>query len=183
MNVMDESDQDKPPSDTTPVGYRQPPEHSRFKPGSSGNPRGRPRGRTRQAPYEAVLGMSVKVLESGGERRVTAAEAFMLQRAKRGLEGDSGAARALIHAIEEVHKHGVAPQDEVTSVVWKAVAPGSVTSALELLQMADLVDEYSEENARVRLKDWIVEAALERSAKQPLAEQKMDTVRTSSSIG
>ena len=26
------------------VGYRNPPQHTRFKPGQSGNPRGRPRG-------------------------------------------------------------------------------------------------------------------------------------------
>lgn len=99
---MQESDRDEPPPDVKPVGYCQPPEHSRFKPGTSGNPRGRPRGRIRQAPYEAVLGRSVKVFEDGKERRVTAGEAFTLHLAKRGLEGDNGAARALIHAIEDV---------------------------------------------------------------------------------
>ena len=31
-------------NDTNPVGYKQPPKHTQFKPGQSGNPKGRPKG-------------------------------------------------------------------------------------------------------------------------------------------
>ena len=82
------------------LGYRQPPRSSRFRKGQSGNPRGRPRGRRKEPPYEAVLGQMVTIREDGAERRVTAAEAFLLQITKKGLEGDGAAARAAMAAIE-----------------------------------------------------------------------------------
>ena len=59
------------------------------------------RGGASSPPYEAVLGQIVTIKESGGERRVTAAEAFLLYMAKRGLEGDGAAARSAMAAIEE----------------------------------------------------------------------------------
>jgi hypothetical protein len=43
----------------------------------------------------------VTITENGLERRVTAAEAFLLYMTKRGLDGDGAAARAAMAAIEE----------------------------------------------------------------------------------
>jgi hypothetical protein len=43
----------------------------------------------------------VTIREGGVERRVTAAEAFVLQLIKRGLEGDGAASRATLAVIEE----------------------------------------------------------------------------------
>jgi hypothetical protein len=99
----------------------------------------------------------VTLREGGVERRVTAAETFLLQLAKRGLEGDGPAARATLAVIEErtdrpSNHHGV------PSVI---VAPGSVTSALESLRMARKLDPYRE-TARMALEPWLVEAALAR---------------------
>ena len=82
------------------IGYGRPPKATRFQKGKSGNPRGRPRNRHRDIPYDGLLGQIVTVREDGRERRVTAAEAFILQLTKKGLEGDSASARARLAAIE-----------------------------------------------------------------------------------
>src|SRR5215204_954455 len=93
------------------VGYGRPPKATRFHKGRSGNPKGRPRGRRRDIPYDTLLGQMVTVREDGRERRVTAAEAFILQLTKKGLEGDSASARASLTAIETAraarHARGV----------------------------------------------------------------------------
>ena len=163
--MMSEGD---PPDDSGEgdVGYRKPPRAMRFTKGRSGNPAGRPRGRHRQAPYETVLGQIVKIREGGAERRVTAAEAFLLQLTKRGLEGDAAAARASLAVIEEAKESQGGRQPRVSVIVRAIVDPGSVTSALEPLRMARKLDPYRE-TARMALEPWLVEAALARLS-QPL---------------
>jgi Family of unknown function (DUF5681) len=155
-------------SQETDIGYRKPPKAMRFTKGQSGNPTGRPRGRHRHAPYEAVLGQMVKIREGGVERRVTAAEAFLLQLTKRGLEGDDAAARASLAVIEEAReRQGPSGQSEIRAIVHVMVAPGSVTSAIEPLRMARKLDPHRE-TARMVLEPWLVEAALARLS-QPLS--------------
>ena len=143
------------------VGYRRPPMTTRFAKGRSGNPAGRPRGRHREAPYEAILGQMVTVREGGTSRRVTAAEAFLLQLTKRALEGDGAAARASLAMIEEARKRHSAGEDRIGAIVRVIVFPGSVTSALEPLWMAKKLDPYRK-TARMALEPWLVEAALAR---------------------
>ncbi len=144
------------------VGYRKPPGSTRFQKGRSGNPRGRPKGRKNEPPYESVLGQFVTIREDGEERRVTAAEAFLLHVAKRGLDGDGAAARAAMAAIEEARSargaNGTAPIQVITITF---VSPGSVTPALEPLRMAVKLDRYRP-TARMALEPWLVEEALGR---------------------
>jgi hypothetical protein len=156
------------------IGYRNPPRASRFRKGQSGNPKGRPRGRrSAELPYEAVLGREVIVRENGRERRVTAAEAFLLQLTKRGLEGDTAAARAAIAALADIRGTDLsAPYPRV--IIISIVDPGSASSAVELLRIGTKLDRYRE-TARIMLEPWIVEAALARFGEKQLtlAEQEI----------
>jgi hypothetical protein len=103
----------------------------------------------------------VTIREGGTSRRVTAAEAFLLQLTKRALEGDSAAARDSLAMIEQAREGHGAGRPRVTAIVRVMVAPGSVTLALEPLRMAKKLDPYRE-TARMALEPWLVEAALAR---------------------
>jgi hypothetical protein len=165
--TSDEDDAEDPD-----VGYRRPPMTTRFKKGRSGNSAGRPPGRHQKAPYEALLGQIVTVREGGSERRVTAERAFLLQLAKRGVEGDGAAARASLAMLEEARQR-LAVSDFPTIVV-KVVRMGSVTSELEILRMAKKLDPHNK-TARIALEPWLVEAALARPP-QPLNPADQRTV-------
>jgi hypothetical protein len=155
------------------VGYGRPPTATQFQPGQSGNPRGRPRNRRREIPYDHVLGQMVTIKEEGRERRVTAAEAFLLQLTNRGLQGDSAAARASLAAIEEARARLHSDSVAITSIVCKCVSPGSVGCSLDPLGLAVKLRKYTD-HAEYKLKPWLVQAALARlgSRQLSLAEQQ-----------
>ncbi|WP_373085274.1 DUF5681 domain-containing protein [Sneathiella sp.] len=157
------------------VGYRQPPAATRFKKGRSGNPKGRPRGRYKETPYEAVLGQRVTIREEGIERKVTAAEAFLLQLARRGLEGDTTAARNTMTAIAEGKSEQAVDSLQFARFVTIFVSPGSVNTALQPLRMAKKLDPYRD-TARMALEPWIVEAALTRLGERHLTREEQRTV-------
>lgn len=156
------------------IGYRKPPRSSQFRKGQSGNSRGRPRGRQKAAPYEAVLGQMVTILENGVERRVTAAEAFLLHVTKKGLEGDGVAARAAMTAIAEARAARPEASNDLMIVV-SFVRPGGVNAALEALRMARKHDQFRE-TARMMLEPWIVEMALGRLGGRRLSDEEQASV-------
>jgi len=103
------------------AGYRQPPRSSRFRKGQSGNPRGRPKNRHREIPYGAVLGQMVTIREDGRERRVTAAEAFLLQLTQKGVAGDSAATRASLEAIEVARAKTAVTTQGPSKIIMKSI--------------------------------------------------------------
>jgi hypothetical protein len=117
----------------------------------------------------------VTVRDGAKERRMSAAEAFMLHMAKRGLEGDSMAGRAMMSAIEEKKGRRVKADQSPATIVFQSATPGSVNSALVALRMARKLDP-DRPTARMMLEPWIVEAALARRGASQLSPEQQRTV-------
>src|SRR5215213_6604278 len=155
-------------TDQEVVGYGRPPKSARFKKGQSGNPRGRPRNRRRDIPYDMLLGQMVTVREDGRERRVTAAEAFILQLTKKGLEGDNASARASLMAIEDARDARAARCGGVERVSVHIRFFG-LCCAIEDLGIGLLVHPTDKKRVKLMLKPWIVQAALARLGSRRLS--------------
>ena len=156
------------------VGYRHPPASTRFQKGRSGNPKGRPRGRHREIPYDTVLGQMVTIREDGRERRVTAAEAFLLQLTRKGLAGDSAAARASLAAIEAARaRKGEAQELQVTRIILLSYTIGCSLRALGLAIKRFPLDK---ERVHWLLQPWIVQAALDRLGARRLSKEEQREV-------
>lgn len=157
-----------------PVGYKRPPATTRFVKGRSGNPRGRPKKRHRQVPYDTVLGQMVTIREDGRERRVTAAEAFILQLTRKGLQGDSSSARASLTAIETARASRSGPGiDKILRVIIITYGVGCV---LGILDFGIKRNPLNEQKVRWELYPWIVEAALARLGPQQLNDEEQREV-------
>jgi hypothetical protein len=157
------------------VGYGRPPKATRFQKGRSGNPRGRPRNRRRDIPYDTLLGQMVTVREDGRERRVTAAEAFILQLTKKGLEGDSASARSSLAAIENARasRRSMGGDMPVVRICFRTFG---LCCVVEDLGMGLLVHPTDKDRVRLMLKPWIVEGALARLGSRRLSVEEQQTI-------
>ena len=80
-------------------GYKQPPAHTRFKPGQSGNPSGRPKGRPNlKTLIDRAFSEKLIIKTAKGPKRVTGAELAVLKLRERVAKGD-------LKAIELSLKH------------------------------------------------------------------------------
>jgi hypothetical protein len=80
------------------IGYGRRPVHSRFKPGQSGNPRGRPKGGLNfETDLKRTLQAPVTVNDGGKPRTVTTQEALLLRLREKALKGDVKALDKLLH--------------------------------------------------------------------------------------
>ena len=81
------------------VGYRSPPKATRFKPGQSGNPRGRPRGtKNFKTDVQSALRARVRVNLDGKQKNVTSQEAILLRLCEQAL--GKGNLRAIERLLE-----------------------------------------------------------------------------------
>ncbi|WMS45166.1 hypothetical protein RDV64_09065 [Acuticoccus sp. MNP-M23] len=109
-----------------------------------------------------VLGQTVLIREGGVERRVTAAEAFLLHLVKKGLDGEGASARQAMAAIEAARdKQLIDETSPITVIIRSFVTLGSVSDAGEILRISRKRDRFRE-TAHLVLEPWIVQAALDR---------------------
>jgi len=160
------------------VGFGKPPRSTQFRKGVSGNPRGRPRGKKRDIPHDHLLGQMVTIREDGRERRVTAAEAFLLQLTKKGLEGCSASARASLASIEQARASRRDQVDDI-QIIRLVFSSFGLCCVVEDLGMGVRVNRANKQHVRLELKPWIVQAAVDRMAPNQLSLEEQATVLVS----
>lgn len=92
------------------VGYGKPPVDSRFKPGRSGNPKGKPKGaKSYKAIVAAALHEKITVTTPRGKKRMTKLEALIQSNMHAALKGDP---KATDHILKIAREHGLANEVE-----------------------------------------------------------------------
>lgn len=112
--------------DGTPyaVGFAKPPKRSRFRKGSSGNPRGRPKGRPNVATVlERTLQQKIVIREKGKKRTVTKLEAAIEQLVNKATSGDLVALRliALVRPADQALEPAAKTPSETDLLVMKTL--------------------------------------------------------------
>src|SRR5260221_1859561 len=116
------------------VGYGRPPVHSRFKPGKSGNSKGRAKqSRNMRTIVQQVLNEDMQIREGGRLRRMSAMEALVRTTLTRSFKGDP---KALVSLIVIMKQSGYGPDrdepaadllsgsdyDRLLPVIWPATS-------------------------------------------------------------
>ena len=85
------------------VGYGKPPRHTRFKPGRSGNPRGRPGGsKNLSTLLSEALKEPVIVVENGRRRKIPKRQAIVTQLVNRSAKADLKAIQILLMMLRDI---------------------------------------------------------------------------------
>lgn len=94
---------------TSMAEYNDPPAHSRWRKGQSGNPSGRPKGSGNfLKDLSVVLGETVVITEGGRQKRITKRRALIKSLLASALKGDVRAAQLMMTwaAAEGADEHG-----------------------------------------------------------------------------
>ena len=82
------------------TGYKQPPKHTQFKPGKSGNPAGRPKGtKNLRTDLSEELNDKIWITEGGQSHACSKQRAMVKSMLAKALKGDTSAARVLVNLI------------------------------------------------------------------------------------
>src|SRR5882757_8487827 len=113
------------------VGYGRPPEHSRFKPGQSGNPSGRAKGSQNfKTLFNKILNEEISLREGSDVKKLSKAEAIVRGVVIGALKGDIRNTAILFRLAEQVGQFQDDSAGDITEI-WRVIvswkAPGAET--------------------------------------------------------
>ena len=141
---MDDEDP-KPPetepepleTEPEPVGYGHPPRRHRFRPGQSGNPKGRPK-KSRGFKSEIAEVLETKIGVPGQPGRITVRKAVLLRQVQKAVnQGDSRAAGMVFNEAHALEEREEARAAEAQAAALSAEDDALIASALRLFVPGD----------------------------------------------
>ena len=136
---------------TYDVGYKRPPQHTRFQPGQSGNPKGRAAGTLNlKHDLEQELSERIPIREGDRSLRVSKQRALLKAMLSKALKGDTRAASILLQLIAKilVPEAGVADIDAPVTDADIAILEDYVAR-----RMNDRRNQENEITAEITAKD------------------------------
>jgi hypothetical protein len=116
MSFSDIDDEDTAVLPPAKVGYCHPPEHSRFKPGESGNPSGRAKGSQNfKTLFNKILNEEISLREGSDVKKLSKAEAIVRGVVIGALKGDMRNVAILFRLAEQVGQFQE-PTSEITQI-------------------------------------------------------------------
>jgi len=107
---------------TYEIGYRRPPASGRFKPGTSGNPRGRPKGaRNFVTLLEQELQQTITVNENGKKKKITRQQAMVKRVVTNALNGDAKAILLLIDILKRTGQFNAQTAEDLLPDDYEAI--------------------------------------------------------------
>ena len=114
------------------VGYGRPPKHTRFKPGQSGNPKGKAKGlRNVATDVQQALNAVVRVNADGKPRKMSAQKAVVLRTVEKALKGDSRAAAQVLELMQRYNNDAPPARKAATSADDQALLDAMKKDILE----------------------------------------------------
>ena len=121
---------------TEKVGYRSPPDHTRWTKGQSGNPSGRPkRPKKLEEDVLAELGETITINEGGRSRKITKQRALIKGHTSRGIKGDTRSAKLIFELMARA------------AAAFSGQEAASESTAADL----KIIEDYIEEQVELRL--------------------------------
>lgn len=122
---------------TNGVGYGRPPKASQFKPGQSGNPKGRPKGSRNVSSELHDLFLDKVAVNDGTRRRhVTRLAAVFLAQWQRAIKGDERATQAFVAFAKAVglfdQPEAVKPYQEWTNEMFEQLSDEELQQFIKL---------------------------------------------------
>jgi hypothetical protein len=112
------------------IGYGRPPASGRFRPGVSGNPKGRPKRRL--TPLVEIITTALDDLityrEHGRTKVATGRELCLKTLVDRAISGDLEAAELALKIRDRAEQHGDAGLDPISVENWLADHPGQTAN-------------------------------------------------------